>query len=147
MQGIQFARTHSLFRTGFIIPTSSRSFSWSCKSRNILSVNAMANCERRQPRRKYETVLTLENMNPHIRKMEYAVRGPIVQRAIALEKELEQVKYRPYCFRECSEILWWGGGGGGGLDSGLLGNYFCLDAETFLTPFTVCAKNFLDPSP
>lgn len=53
--------------------------------------NAVNGGPRRQPRRKYETVLTVENMNPHIRKMEYAVRGPIVQRAIALEKELQQV--------------------------------------------------------
>ena len=54
--------------------------------------NAVNGGPRRQPRRKYETVLTVENMNPHIRKMEYAVRGPIVQRAIALEKELQQVR-------------------------------------------------------
>ena len=36
--------------------------------------------------------VTLENMNPCIKKMEYAVRGPLVIRATALEKELEKVK-------------------------------------------------------
>ena len=36
--------------------------------------------------------ITLDNMNPAIKKMEYAVRGPLVIRATALEKELEKVK-------------------------------------------------------
>lgn len=36
-------------------------------------------------------VLRLDNMNPNIIKMEYAVRGPLVIRASAIEKELEQV--------------------------------------------------------
>lgn len=35
--------------------------------------------------------VTLENMNPHIKTMEYAVRGPLVIRATEIEKELEQV--------------------------------------------------------
>uniref|UniRef100_H2Z4L3 alanine transaminase n=1 Tax=Ciona savignyi TaxID=51511 RepID=H2Z4L3_CIOSA len=35
-------------------------------------------------------VLTLETMNPNIKKVEYAVRGPIVVRAGAIRKELEQ---------------------------------------------------------
>ena len=36
-------------------------------------------------------VLTVENMNPNVRKMEYAVRGPIVIRAGHIEQELKQV--------------------------------------------------------
>lgn len=36
-------------------------------------------------------VLTIETMNPKVKKVEYAVRGPIVQRAVELEKELSQV--------------------------------------------------------
>lgn len=36
-------------------------------------------------------VLTLDTMNPHVRKVEYAVRGPIVLRALELEQELRQV--------------------------------------------------------
>ena len=35
--------------------------------------------------------LTLDNLNPHIKSMEYAVRGPILIRAAEIEKELEQV--------------------------------------------------------
>ena len=36
-------------------------------------------------------VLTMETLNPNIKTMEYAVRGPIVTRAAEIEKELEQV--------------------------------------------------------
>ena len=36
--------------------------------------------------------LTLDNMNPAIIKMEYAVRGPLVIRATEIEKELEKVR-------------------------------------------------------
>lgn len=36
-------------------------------------------------------VLTIDSMNPRVKKVEYAVRGPIVQRAVELEKELSQV--------------------------------------------------------
>lgn len=37
-------------------------------------------------------VLTLETMNPNVKKVEYAVRGPIVQRAAQIEMELQQVR-------------------------------------------------------
>lgn len=36
-------------------------------------------------------VLTLDTMNPCVRRVEYAVRGPIVHRALELEQELRQV--------------------------------------------------------
>lgn len=36
-------------------------------------------------------VLTLDNMNPNVKRVEYAVRGRIVQRAIQIEKELKEV--------------------------------------------------------
>lgn len=36
--------------------------------------------------------LTLENLNPNVRIMEYAVRGPLLIRAGEIEKELEKVK-------------------------------------------------------
>lgn len=36
-------------------------------------------------------VLTLDTMNPNVKRVEYAVRGPIVQRAVQLEKELREV--------------------------------------------------------
>ncbi|XP_053105581.1 alanine aminotransferase 1 isoform X2 [Hemicordylus capensis] len=43
-----------------------------------------------------EKVLTLESMNPSIKKVEYAVRGPIVTRAVQLEKELQQGVKKPF---------------------------------------------------
>lgn len=36
-------------------------------------------------------VLTLDTMNACVKRVEYAVRGPIVQRALELEQELRQV--------------------------------------------------------
>lgn len=39
----------------------------------------------------HEPCISLENINPAIKLMEYAVRGPLVIRAAAIEKELEQV--------------------------------------------------------
>lgn len=36
--------------------------------------------------------VTLDNMNPAIKVMEYAVRGPLVIRASEIEKELEKVR-------------------------------------------------------
>lgn len=38
-----------------------------------------------------QKVITIDNMNPQVKKMEYAVRGPLVIRATAIEKELEAV--------------------------------------------------------
>nr|XP_054375278.1 alanine aminotransferase 1 isoform X1 [Pongo abelii] len=42
-------------------------------------------------------VLTLDSMNPRVQRVEYAVRGPIVQRALELEQELRQVWPRAPC--------------------------------------------------
>jgi hypothetical protein len=36
--------------------------------------------------------LTLETMNPHVLNVQYAVRGPIVARALELEQQLKKVK-------------------------------------------------------
>ncbi|XP_070604522.1 alanine aminotransferase 1 isoform X1 [Erythrolamprus reginae] len=43
-----------------------------------------------------DKVLTLESMNPHVRMVEYAVRGPIVARANQLKKELKQGVKKPF---------------------------------------------------
>lgn len=37
----------------------------------------------------HQYILTLDNINPNIKKMEYPVRGPLVARASELEKELK----------------------------------------------------------
>lgn len=36
--------------------------------------------------------ITIDNINPNILKLEYAVRGPLVIRAAEIEKELEKVR-------------------------------------------------------
>ncbi|XP_060718895.1 alanine aminotransferase 2-like isoform X2 [Tachysurus vachellii] len=41
-------------------------------------------------------VLTLDTMNPNVKKVEYAVRGPIVQRAVQIEMELQQGMKKPF---------------------------------------------------
>lgn len=38
-------------------------------------------------------VLSVENVNPHVKNMEYAVRGPIVIRAGEIEQELAKVYF------------------------------------------------------
>lgn len=43
-----------------------------------------------------EKVLSVETMNPHIKKMEYAVRGPLPIRAGELEKELAAGDSKPF---------------------------------------------------
>merc|ERR1712240_1003434 len=40
--------------------------------------------------------VVLDNMNPCIKKMEYAVRGPLVIRATAIEKELQEGVKKPF---------------------------------------------------
>lgn len=39
-----------------------------------------------------QPTLNLDNLNPNVKVMEYAVRGPLVIRAGEIEKELEKVK-------------------------------------------------------
>ncbi|XP_058444925.1 alanine aminotransferase 1 [Malaya genurostris] len=44
----------------------------------------------------YKPCVTIDNINPAIKVMEYAVRGPLVIRAGAIEKELEQGAKKPF---------------------------------------------------
>lgn len=44
----------------------------------------------------YNKVLTEDNMNPHIKKVEYAVRGPIVVRAGEIKNELKKGVSKPF---------------------------------------------------
>ncbi|KAJ8377990.1 hypothetical protein AAFF_G00249270 [Aldrovandia affinis] len=41
-------------------------------------------------------VLTIDTLNPCVKKVEYAVRGPIVQRALQIEKELKEGAKKPF---------------------------------------------------
>ncbi|XP_050704696.1 alanine aminotransferase 1-like [Eriocheir sinensis] len=42
------------------------------------------------------SVITMDNMNPQVKKMEYAVRGPLVIRATEIEKELQAGIKKPF---------------------------------------------------
>ena len=55
-----------------------------CWLRNISSNSAKMSST-------WSPTLTLDNMNPCIKTMEYAVRGPLVIRATEIEKELQKV--------------------------------------------------------
>ena len=56
---------------------------------------------------KYSTKpLTIETLNPLVKEVEYAVRGPIVIRAVELEKELAKVICL-ICNFENSYVLMW----------------------------------------
>lgn len=50
-------------------------------------------------------ILTMESLNPNIRVMEYAVRGPIVARAAEIEKELNQVCASGFKLIYCSSVF------------------------------------------
>lgn len=56
--------------------------------------------------------LTLDNMNPHVKIMEYAVRGPLLIRAGEIEKELEKVKLN--CWKNDTGFVLFHGVGEGG---------------------------------
>uniref|UniRef100_A0A6Q2YZL2 alanine transaminase n=1 Tax=Esox lucius TaxID=8010 RepID=A0A6Q2YZL2_ESOLU len=43
-----------------------------------------------------EKVLNMNTMNPNVKRVEYAVRGPIVQRAVQIEKELKEGVKKPF---------------------------------------------------
>ena len=49
----------------------------------------------------WQHTVTLDNLNPCIKTMEYAVRGPLVIRAVEIEKEIQSVRthihFRYYC--------------------------------------------------
>jgi hypothetical protein len=49
--------------------------------------------------RQVEKIITMDTLNPNIKAMEYAVRGPIVARAAEIDKELKQVSCRRTCER------------------------------------------------
>ncbi|XP_030629705.1 alanine aminotransferase 2-like [Chanos chanos] len=44
----------------------------------------------------HERVLTVDTMNPRVKEVQYAVRGPIVLRAVQIEKELKEGVKKPF---------------------------------------------------
>lgn len=54
-------------------------------------------------------ILTEDNVFTNLRKMEYAVRGPLLLRALEIEKELQKVRIRIYSFNneknQCTSFI------------------------------------------
>ncbi|KAI4898247.1 hypothetical protein NFI96_030538 [Prochilodus magdalenae] len=67
-------------------PSSSRLLK-SQNSRSRMTENGFLHCGK---------VLTVDTMNPNVKRVEYAVRGPIVQRAVQIEKELKEGVKKPF---------------------------------------------------
>lgn len=66
---------------------------WMC-ARTVNSVSALGHMNgtcRIHASNKRQKVLSVDNMNPFVKNMEYAVRGPIVIRAGEIEEELKKV--------------------------------------------------------
>ncbi|VDN02184.1 unnamed protein product [Thelazia callipaeda] len=86
MRSIAIGRAYAAVR--FLGPVSHLvSTFWSRRSLNQLRHRIM-NSEKH--------VLTLQTINPNVASMEYAVRGPLVIRALAIEKELEKGAKKPF---------------------------------------------------
>lgn len=57
----------------------------------LVLVSRISNGITRLQRTMATKVITPENLNPNLVKLEYAVRGPLVIRATEIEKELQKV--------------------------------------------------------
>lgn len=67
--------------------------SWG-RSQSSAAAEASAVLKVRPERSRRERILTLESMNPQVKAVEYAVRGPIVLKAGEIELELQRVSAR-----------------------------------------------------
>lgn len=67
----------------------------SVESRNLSTSHKMPTSQK---------VLNLENMNPNVRIMEYAVRGPLLIRATEIENELKKVRILIFVYYRFRQI-------------------------------------------
>lgn len=65
---------------------------------------AEASVETRLPGRMREKTLTMATLNPQVKAVEYAVRGPIVIKAGDIERRLQQVSCSPAAFCPLSSL-------------------------------------------
>lgn len=68
--------------------------SWG-RSQSSAAAEASAVLKVRPERSRRERILTLESMNPQVKAVEYAVRGPIVLKAGEIELELQRGIKKP----------------------------------------------------
>ncbi|XP_035274357.1 alanine aminotransferase 2 [Anguilla anguilla] len=66
------------------------------KSRLQRFSTAEATVNARENGKVREKILTMETLNPHVKAVEYAVRGPIVIKAGKIEQELQQGEKKPF---------------------------------------------------
>ncbi|KAL4648455.1 alanine aminotransferase 2-like isoform X1 [Arapaima gigas] len=91
--GSQIPEPSVLVSSPLLSPLSARPVCWLSVNRRCLVNRKMSENGLASRRGK---VLTMETMNPHVKKVEYAVRGPIVQRAVEIEKELKEGAKKPF---------------------------------------------------
>lgn len=65
------------------------------RSHSSAAAEASATLKVRPERSPRDRILTLESMNPQVKAVEYAVRGPIVLKAGEIEMELQRVSAGP----------------------------------------------------
>lgn len=65
------------------------------RSHSSAAAEASAALKVRPERSPRDRILTLESMNPQVKAVEYAVRGPIVLKAGEIEMELQRVSAGP----------------------------------------------------
>lgn len=66
------------------------------RSQSSAAAEASAVLKMRPERSRRERILTLESMNPQVKAVEYAVRGPIVLKAGEIELELQRGIKKPF---------------------------------------------------
>lgn len=66
-----------------------------CGARSPLRIERTLAAHKQDPNMAENKAVTMENINPNILRLEYAVRGPLVIRAAEIEKELEKVRPAP----------------------------------------------------
>merc|ERR1711962_1877170 len=63
---------------------------------NTVSSIALEKTMSTMPEQNMGPTITLDNMNPCVKEMEYAVRGPLVIRATEIEKEIQRGVSKPF---------------------------------------------------
>lgn len=86
-------RGRAMQRAAALVPRGFCPRAWGSWSRRQSSAAAEASAvlKVRPERSRHERILTLESMNPRVKAVEYAVRGPIVLKAVEIELELQRV--------------------------------------------------------
>ncbi|KAI5088795.1 alanine aminotransferase 2 [Silurus meridionalis] len=69
---------------------------WGCGRERYITAGAAAASAALGKTKPREKTLSMENLNPHVKAVEYAVRGPIVIKAAEIEKVIQQGGKKPF---------------------------------------------------